>query len=69
MWLKAIIELEKIDKYKTPSLKMKQLSNFYYIFNIAFNLTSTKEGQVAVTDDVLTFFPYLIVMAKISRLK
>lgn len=23
MWLKAIIELEKIDKYKTPSLKMK----------------------------------------------
>ena len=69
MWQKAIKELQKIAKYRTPSLKLKYLLNSFMIANNAFSLFgSIKEGQAASADDILLIFPYLVVKAEVDRL-
>ena len=69
MWQKAIKELQKIAKYRTPSLKLKYLMNSFMIANNAFSLfSSVKENQAASADDILLIFPYLVVKADVERL-
>lgn len=69
MWQKAIKELQKVEKFATPSLKLKFLLSSFMIVNNSFSLfSSSKEGQVACADDMLLIFPYIVVKAEIRRL-
>jgi len=69
MWQKAIKELQKLEKFPTPSLKLKFLLSSFMIVNNSFSLfASPKEGQVACADDMLLIFPYIVVKAQINRL-
>ena len=69
MWQKAIKELQKVEKFATPSLKLKFLLSSFMIVNNSFSLfSSSKEGQVAWADDMLLIFPYIVVKAEIRRL-
>jgi hypothetical protein len=54
MYNKAIKELQKVEKYPTPSHKLRYLMNSVTYINNTFNLfSSSKEGQVAAADDML----------------
>lgn len=45
MWQKAIKELQKLEKFPTPSLKLKFLLSSFMIVNNSFSLfASPKEG-------------------------
>jgi hypothetical protein len=69
MWQKAIRELQKVAKYRTPGLKLKYLLNSFMIANNAFSLfCSVKENQAASADDMLLIFPYIVVKAEVDRL-
>ena len=69
MYQKAIKELQKVEKYPTPSLKLRYLMNSVMIVNNTFSLfSSAKEGQVASADDMLLIFPYIVMKANINGL-
>ncbi len=69
MWQKAVKELQKVEKFATPSLKLKFLLSSFMIVNNSFSLfSSAKEGQVACADDMPLIFPYIVVKAGIDRL-
>lgn len=62
MWDKATKELQKIPKFKTPSLKLKYLLNAWMIMNNSFSLFgSIKDNQAASAEDVLKILPYIVV--------
>ena len=69
MWQKAIKELQKFEKFSTPSLKLRYLLSSFMIVNNNFSLfSSSKDEQAASADDMLLIFPYIVLKAKISRL-
>ena len=69
MWQKAIKELQKFEKFSTPSLKLRYLLSSIMIVNNNFNLFSDPNGdKVASADDLLLIFPYIVLKAKIGRL-
>ena len=69
MYTKAVKELQKLEKYPTPSLKLRYLMNSVTLINNTFSLfSSSKEGQVAAADDMLQIFPYIVMRANINRL-
>ena len=58
-----------MERYPTPSLKLKYLMNSFMIVNDSFSLfSSKKEGQAASADDMLVIFPYIVAKSKINRL-
>lgn len=69
MWQKAIRELQKFEKFSSPSVKLKYLLSAFMIVNNSFSLfSSPKDDQAASADDILLIFPYIVVKAKINKL-
>lgn len=69
MWDKAMKELQKIAKFKTPSLKLKYLLNGWMITNNSFSLFgSVKDNQAASAEDILKILPYIIVKSQADTL-
>ena len=69
MWHKAIKEMQKFEKYSTPSMKIRYLMSSLMIVNNIFSLfQDSKDDCAASADDMLTIFPYIVLKAKINRL-
>ena len=69
MWDKAMKELQKIAKFKTPSLKLKYLLNGWMITNNSFSLFgSIKDNQAASAEDILKILPFIIVKSQADTL-
>ena len=69
LYNRAVKELQKLERYPTPGLKLKYLLNSFMIVNNCFSLfTSVKDNMAASADDMLLIYPYIVLQAKISSL-